>query len=449
MIPILYEKTETAYVSNGLCRLRDCISCVVTEERNGIYECDFTYPVDGANYEQILPGRTIGVTHDDTGDLQMFDIESYSKPIDGIVSFHAVHISYRLRETPIYLIGWTPITTLAEALQMMNANRSGFSFTSDFEATGYCSALGEIPRSMRQVLGGVEGSMLDAYGGEYLFDRFNVHLCKHRGALRDFTIRYGVNLLDFTDETDFDGTYNKCVPFWAGEGATIVANVVSLNQSTIFGRDICVPLDLTDKFEGKPTRAQLEAKALSYMKSNATNLPRQNIKVDFIRLQDLGEFDQFADLFKCQLCDSIRVVFPLYELDGVFKIVRTVWDALEEKYVEMELGNLSTSLAEALGVEAGNETETKIPLIDGGNIGQQGLVADGDYKDIDVTFTAPFSSAPYVSVNFHTGLTAGAFGRANIAVKLETVTSTGFTFRWYNSSGAERNPQFTWLAVGY
>ena len=53
MIPIIYEATETAFISNGLGRLRDCISCIVTEERNGIFECDFEYPVEGANYDLI------------------------------------------------------------------------------------------------------------------------------------------------------------------------------------------------------------------------------------------------------------------------------------------------------------------------------------------------------------------------------------------------------------
>ncbi len=39
MIPIIYESSETDFISNGLGRLRDCMSCEVTEERNGIYEC--------------------------------------------------------------------------------------------------------------------------------------------------------------------------------------------------------------------------------------------------------------------------------------------------------------------------------------------------------------------------------------------------------------------------
>ena len=96
MTPILYECNETNFDTNGLGRLRDCLSCVVTEERNGVYECDFTYPVSGQNYELIKLGRIIVVAHDDTGDVQPFDIVSHTRGIDGTVDFHCVHISYRL-----------------------------------------------------------------------------------------------------------------------------------------------------------------------------------------------------------------------------------------------------------------------------------------------------------------------------------------------------------------
>ena len=128
MIPILYDKTETAFISNGLGRLRDCISCVVTEERNGIYECDFEYPITGAHYNEITLGRVVGVTHDDTGDIEPFDIVSYSKPIDGVVTFHCVHISYRLS---YMTVAASNINSLADAftafesalLRMERSNR--------------------------------------------------------------------------------------------------------------------------------------------------------------------------------------------------------------------------------------------------------------------------------------------------------------------------------------
>ena len=116
------------------------------------------------------------------------------------------------------------------------------------------------------------------------------------------------------------------------------------------GRDTCIPLDLTDKFENAPTAAQLRNEALSVMQSKQTNLPSQNISVDFLRLQDMAGYEDFEDLLECRLCDSVDVIFPKYNMKGTFKIVRTVWDVLNGRYKEMELGNLQISLAEALGI---------------------------------------------------------------------------------------------------
>lgn len=355
MYPILFEKDETSFSSNGLGRLRDCISCVVTEERNGIYECDFDYPVDGERYEDIICGRIIGVTHDDSDDLQPFDIVSYTKPIDGIVTFHAVHISYR--QSGLTVRG-TNINSLADAFNLLKNSATPtnpFTYFTDKTSTGYMASADGVPRTVRQMLGGVEGSILDAYGGEYKWDKFAVYLYAHRGEARPFTIRYGVNLLDYKDDTDYQGTYTSVIPFWKNEdqyGATqtVIGSKITADASSYTERDICVPLDLSDKYENKPTASQLQTYASSYLQQKQPYLPSQNIKVDFIRLQDMPEFEQYAPLMQCELCDTINVAFPLYEMSGTFKIVKTVWDVLEGRFIEMELGNLSTTLSEALGI---------------------------------------------------------------------------------------------------
>ena len=352
MIPILYEKTETAFVSNGLCRLHDMLTAEVVEERNGIYELDFTYPVDGANYDMIQPGRIVAVTHDDTGDVQPFDIVGYTKPISGVVTFHAVHISYRLSS----MVAWsTGINSLTSAMNLLNnISGSSFSFSANFTRNGYMAAGDGVPRSVRQLLGGIEGSILDTYGGEYLFNRWHVLLQKSRGRVRDLTIRYGVNLLDYNEEADYQGTYTSVVPYWTGtDGAKQVVvrgSRVDSGLTPYNGRRQVVPLDLTDKFEDKPTAAQLETAAATYMTANQPNLPVKNIAVDFFRLQDTPEYADLASLLTCQICDTINVIFPMYNMQGRFKIVKTVWDVLADRYTSMELGNLSTSLAEALGI---------------------------------------------------------------------------------------------------
>ena len=196
MIPILYEKDETAFASNGLGRLRDCIECTVSEERNGVYEADFSYPLTGANFDQIRVGRIIGVTHDETDDIQPFDIVSYERPIDGVVKFHCTHISYR--QSYLTATG-SNIQTLADAFTLLGTAEpdNPFSYQTDKTSIGFMSAADGKPKSVRSLLGGVEGSILDTYGGEYEWDNFRVILHESRGVDRPFSIRYGVNMLDY------------------------------------------------------------------------------------------------------------------------------------------------------------------------------------------------------------------------------------------------------------
>lgn len=351
MTPILYENTEKAYISNGLGRLRDALDVRVAEERNNIFECDFDYPVGGAHYDDIICGRTVGVTHDDTGDVQPFDIVSYSRPIDGVVSFHCTHISYRQNGLTV-MTNPAGINTLADALTRLKTAQpsSPFTYEADFTAEGYMAAADGIPRTVRQLLGGVEGSILDTYGGEFEWDRFNVKLKRARGEKKDFTIRYGLNMSDYKEDTDFTEAYNSCIPYWASGNEIVVGYKTGIGLPQWAGRDICKPMDLTDKFESKPTRTQLSNLARTILASREPHLPKQSIEVDFIQLQNTGEFEQFENLLKCRLCDSIDVIFPRYNMRGTYKIVKTVWDALRDRYASLELGSLSTTLSEALGI---------------------------------------------------------------------------------------------------
>ena len=348
MMPILYESTETEFKSNGLGRLRDAISVTVIEGRNSIYECDFEYPVDGAGFNRIKLGRIIAVEHDDTGDIQPFDIVSCTRPLNGIVSFHAVHISYRLSKV---VATGTNINSLSDALAMLSNSipTTQFTFYSDKDGTGYMSAADGKPKSVRQLLGGAEGSILDTYGGEYKFDKWTVGLLSQRGIARDFVIRYGVDLVDYSEDADYSESFSSVIPFWAGSNVTVIGDKQTASGTTYNGRDECVPLDLTDKFNSQPTKAQLNAYAQGYLNSANSLLPKQSITVSFIRPSDVINYSALANLYKCSLCDTIRVDFPMYKMQGRFKIVKTVYDVLLERFTEMELGTLSTTLAEALG----------------------------------------------------------------------------------------------------
>lgn len=351
MVPILYEKDETTFASNGLGRLRDVTEAKVVEERNGVYELDFSIPMTSEDFPLIQVGRIVGATHDESEDIQPFDIVSYSRPINGIVTFHCVHISYR--QSYMTVTG-SSINSLADAFTLLGTAQPSnpFQYQTDKTSLGYMAAADGTPRSVRQMLGGVEGSILDAYGGEYEWDTWSVILHSSRGTARDFSIRYGVNMLDYKEDFDSQGTYSSCIPFWKDSENIVIGDRQDSPSSTITGRGECVPLDVSEKFEEQPTKAQVEAMGLSMLTGHNTTLPTQNIHVEFVRLQDLG-YENLGNLMQCKLCDTINVIFPDYNATGRFKIVKTVWNVLKDRYDSMELGDLSTSLSEALGISNG------------------------------------------------------------------------------------------------
>ena len=356
MIPILYERDEVDFVSNGLGRLRDCISCVVTEERNGVFEIEFQYPVDGHRFDQIVEGRIIAVEHDNSGDIQPFDIVGHTKPMNGFVTFRGVHISYR--QNKIVAAG-TNINSISDAFAMLSAGvpSNPFYYSTDIVSSAYMAAADGVPRTVRTLLGGIDGSILDTYGGEFKFDKFSVQLLMERGVERDFTIRYGVNLIDYNEESDHSESFKSVVAYWLGtddqgKPDVVKTGVISGDAETVTGRNETVALDLTDKFEEKPTVAQVETAAQSYLQSAKPWLPAQTIEVDFISLRDTLEYEEFAPLFDCGLCDTVRVVFPRYGMEGSYKIVKTEYDVLAERFTKLELGTLSISLSDALGISS-------------------------------------------------------------------------------------------------
>ena len=343
MKPILYDKTETAFTSAGLAILSDCISCTVEEELNGTYECVFEYPITGRHYDMIQEGLFIGAAHDDSGVIQPFEIYKRSAPMGGVVEFSAHHISYKLSKT--VTMPFTA-TSLAQALTRLASNIVGdtpFSFSTAMASGGSYSL--KEPTQVRTALGGGEGSILEVFGGEAEFDKFDVIIHERRGDDTDVEIRYGKNLTDLTQEVDTSDSYNAVVPYWMSD-----KTLVTLTEEYIAHDEdaelTMIPLNLTDKFENKPTKAQLKTKAEEVLNASKGWLPSESIAVDFVALWQTKEYENYAALQKVRLGDSVSVYYPaLGVIANGQRVVRTVYNTLLDRFDEITLNELRDSLA--------------------------------------------------------------------------------------------------------
>ena len=353
MIPILYEKGTTTYTNNGIGRLTDCLSCSVTEGRNDIYEVELTYPITGIHYEDITVGRIICVSHDEQKDIQPFIIYEISKPISGIVTIYCHHISYLLSTIVVSPFTGNSASAALAAISSNSMSTNPFTFWTDNVTAGSVDI--KTPVSARAALGGVEGSVLDVFGGEYEFDKFLVRNYAHRGANNGVTIRYGKNLTDVTyDRNDLD-LYDSVVPYWTdGESTVVYGNIVTGTGQTM---TLVTPLDLSTEFSSQPTTAQLQAKALTWLDANTPWIPKVNITVDFVALWQTKEYESIAPLERVQLCDTVTVIYTELGVQATAKVIRVVWDALLERYSKIELGDAKASFADTVIGQATSDVQ--------------------------------------------------------------------------------------------
>lgn len=344
MIPILYESTETQFVSNGLGRLVDTISAVVTEERNGVYELEFEYPISGEKYDLIKEGRIVAVTHDETGDIQPFILYKRTATIDGKVKFNAHHLSYRLSNIVVKPFTASGIVDAMAQIVPNSLNPNPFVFWTDKVVTSQFE--NETPRSVRSLLGGERGSLLDVFGkGEYEFDKWTVKLHLNRGQDSGVTIRYGKNLSDITQEIDASGYYNAVAPYWKGQDETVTLPDLVVLEGVDEIR--AVPMDLTNEFENAPTQEELRDMAETRLINSSGINITENIKADFVQLWQTEEYKDYAPLQRVRLCDTVTII---YEPLGVYsiqkKVIRVKWNVLLDRYDEIELGDSQVTLAD-------------------------------------------------------------------------------------------------------
>ena len=360
MIPILFSPTEISFTSNGLGRLSDAITCQVTEERNGQYELAMTYPVDGVHFSDIVHSAFIYAIPADGKSPQAFRIYRIAKPINGIVKICAEHISYQTSHIPV-----SPFTAnnVASALQGLKDNAEEtcpFIFWTDKTTQGTFTV--KAPESLRSRLAGTEGSILDVYGGgEYEFDMYTVKLHQNRGYDRGVTLRYGKNITDIEQEENIASTYTGVMPYWTGTDTDNNEIIVMLDEKVLHSSNAAnfpyqrtVPLDLTGEFSEQPTKAQLRTRAQAYMAANNIGVPSVSIKVSFVALWQTEEYKDIANLERVNLCDTVNVLFPKLNISATAKVVKTVYNVLQDRYDSIELGEAKSTLAQTIRSDISN-----------------------------------------------------------------------------------------------
>lgn len=345
----LHAQNATTFNTLGLGALPDVITAKVTEERNGAFELEMTYPVDGRLFSSVSLRSIICAKPNPDDPAQPFRVYKITKPLNGIVTIYAQHISYDLSG---YISGPFTASTIQQALAGLISNSAEtVPFTLTTARTTSAAFSVKVPTSIRAALGGQSGSILDAYGGEWYFDRMTVTNYLQRGSNRGVVLEYGKNITDLKQEELLNKVYTAVYPFWRSSGED--DTVVTLPEKTIavpgtwnFVRILA--LDLSANFSDQPSENDLRTAANAYITNNDLGVPDVSVTVSFINLRDTEEYKSLAALETVKLCDTITVKFAKLGVQATAKIIKTVYDAVGERFESISVGTAKNSLADTI-----------------------------------------------------------------------------------------------------
>lgn len=368
MRPILFNKNEQSFDTYGLGEL-NVTKGTVTRERNGNYTLYAEIPVSDPMVASIEKEMKLKADAGLRTKNQTFEISRIVKDSSNIVKIYGQHISHKLEY--MGLVNGRPFSGSAfTALAIWHNATIGdlrFDVWSDIQTTG--KGVFDISKmeNARQALGGVEGSILDIYGGEYEFDNMTVRLHKQLGRTAPTVLEYGRNILSAELDETIESAYTSVLPFATytpdkPEGdtsdsqpdpvtVTLPENYVDSKYKALYAHRRIKVVDFSSEFKSDskskdiPTPDKLRKIANDYMERNEIGKPKINIKIEYADLARTLDYADRGWIEEVELCDIVPVYYPQIGLtDETLKITTITYDFVNERNESVEFGDIGTNV---------------------------------------------------------------------------------------------------------
>lgn len=368
MRPILFNKNEQSFDTYGLGEL-NVTKGTVTRERNGNYTLYAEIPVNDPMVSILEKEMKLKADAGLRTKNQTFEISRIVKDSSNIVKIYGQHISHKLEY--MALRNATAFAGSAySALGIWKGALIGdlrFDVWSDIQTIG--KGVFDISKmeNARQALGGVEGSILDIYGGEYEFDNMTVRLHKQLGRTAPTVLEYGRNILSAESDETIESAYTSVLPFATytpdkPEGdtsdnqpdavtVTLPEDYVDSKYKDLYAHRRIKIVDFSSEFksDGKnkdiPTVEKLRKMATDYMDRNAIGKPKFNTKIEYADLARTLDYADRGWIEEVELCDIVPVYYPQIGLtDETLEITTITYDFVNERNESVEFGDIGTNV---------------------------------------------------------------------------------------------------------
>ena len=369
-------------------------------ETGSTWTLTMIYPASGRYAHQITTSTYIYAQPAIGRDLHLFDITEIGEgEWDGAAALEITEIGEGEGDgaAALEITATCPVTpdvpreynqmTVAQALSYISdyaAQIQTLPFTFSTEpksagdewATQLLKFWNEAPTSLRELLGEDSGSLSNVFGGEWEYDDFRMILHEERGHDNGVQYRYGKNITDISERINIDDLYTHAFAYWKGTASSstnteqgqyyvkrgTIIKALDDQYDQMFPTPRMMIIDASSDFEQEPTTEELDAYTTKYIKDNKVGVPTVTINVSVVDLASTEEYEDIVSLETVNLCDTVTVVFPRFNVDIKAKVTAIEYDVLLGKNNFVTIGQTDVKLSDLIAQDQHNLVRQKYDL---------------------------------------------------------------------------------------
>lgn len=348
MIPILYEANESNFNHNGICTLYGLLDYEVTEARNGEFELELIYPVDGLWFSELTDFRIISAEPNEIDEPHRFRIYEIKKSLDEQTVI--VYASTATNDLGGNLVEKVVISDEIpqQAMNKMKAallEPTNYNFVSDIQTK---SSTEWERRNPLNCIAGEAGSLIAYWGGEVKRTNDTIFLYSRRGKDNVTTIRPGKNLSGFEMTVSTKGLITAILPYFRyipeneTDYVTVYGEVVRSPLENNYPIHKITPVDFSSD-QSIVTVEDLNAEAARYFTyiNPDCDKPKVNLEIDLMQLSDSAEYAKFKSLEQIGLTDTVTVWVEKFDIDVVVKVTEVTYNGMKRMVTKLVAGTPS------------------------------------------------------------------------------------------------------------
>ncbi len=342
----VYVSTNTNYKKNGDITLTP-LSCYFEMGLDGISQIELTHEYDDLGRWEYLVNDNVIAAPTPYSDKQLFRIYKREKS-DDEVTVYARHIFYD--NLGNYLIDVRP--TDKNGQQALDIMFSGTKFTAHSDITTVNTSYYVRKNIVEAIAGDDENSFINRWGGERLYDNYDVYIMRQIGSDKGVRAEFGHNLEAIEESVDDENVVTRIIPV-AYNGYTLegsepwvdspkIGSYAEVKGAVIEFSNIKLQEDCSTGKTGYANLTELRAalvKACEDEYAKGIDEPTVNYNVNMVELANTVEYKDYKQLETVEVGDTIYCRHKAIKIEVKARCIRIKWNCITKENEEVELGN--------------------------------------------------------------------------------------------------------------